>query len=328
VLINNTLANKLNTQNDNISGKTACSLNLLLDCEQDNPSTPEQPWAQVIKDNSTNVGVRMSFTPPNCDQLIFRVNTAPILDERGTCLGTMSSFEDITELEQKNRELEKAVVELTVARKQVMNQNRELQFLAARDPMTKCYNRRALFESLQSDFEQAKLNGTALCCIMADIDHFKKINDTHGHLMGDKIIKLTAEVLKGMVRPCDVVARYGGEEFCIVLPGMNFIQAQAVAERCRKKMACQNYEQIRITASFGVTSMGLGAMEPIDLINQADKALYNAKASGRNCVSAWDRRTKSSAMRDASTNDVTPPAATHLSIAAESNQPKISTHEN
>ncbi len=290
VLMNKTLANKLGGNSQDFIGKHASELNWLMECAP--------PWEQALDETASKVSVPIGLQPSAGADYVFQVNTVPILDEKGRCQGTMSSFEDVTELEEKNHQLEHTILQLDCARQQVETQNKELKFLASSDPLTGCYNRRSLFEFLNNSFTHAKSNGLPLSCVMADIDHFKNVNDTYGHAMGDKIIKLMADTLKHAVRAEDVVARYGGEEFCLILPGADIEKALVIAERCRKQMTLQDCDQVQVTASFGVTTLGLGAKEPMDLISEADQALYISKEGGRNCVSRWDRREKNSPMRD------------------------------
>lgn len=126
---------------------------------------------------------------------------------------------------------------------------------------------------------------------MTDIDHFKSINDTHGHAVGDEAIKFMVETLRSTSRSHDIVGRYGGEEFCLLLPGLNSEEASAVAERIR--VALQRESAIRFssvfsfTASFGVSTLSDGAQSPKELIEKADQALYRAKRCGRNRVIRW-----------------------------------------
>jgi diguanylate cyclase (GGDEF)-like protein len=122
---------------------------------------------------------------------------------------------------------------------------------------------------------------------MADIDFFKKVNDTYGHAAGDEVIKMAANSLREVVRDMDMVARFGGEEFCVILPGAPLEQAQLIAERCREKIAQKETNGIKVTGSFGVTSIRMGAVTANQLIQQADEALYYSKQHGRNQVTCW-----------------------------------------
>lgn len=166
--------------------------------------------------------------------------------------------------------------------------NKELDYLATRDPLTNCYNRRVLLDLLNRDLSELELIGE-YCIIMADIDHFKAVNDTHGHNVGDEVIHGVANILQSGVRQNDIVARFGGEEFCLVLPGAAKEQALRIAESLREKIANSHFNLVTVTCSFGVTSMQFNAKTATGLINQADLALYKSKRNGRNQVTLWDK---------------------------------------
>ncbi len=165
--------------------------------------------------------------------------------------------------------------------------NRELDYLAARDSLTNCYNRRVLFDHMKLDFSNVK-ELEQYCIIMADIDYFKKVNDTHGHSAGDSVISGVANILQSCVRQNDIVARYGGEEFCIVLHQVSNSQTMRIADIMRKKIEKSRFDDIVVTCSFGVSSIEFNAKTPAELIDQADLALYQSKSNGRNQVTLWD----------------------------------------
>lgn len=165
--------------------------------------------------------------------------------------------------------------------------NKELDYLATRDPLTNCYNRRVLFEHMDKDFATPELFNE-YCIIMADIDHFKKVNDTYGHNEGDSVICGVADILRSCVRQSDIVVRYGGEEFCIVLHLAPLSQAMHIAEKMREKIETSHFNTISVTCSFGVSSIQFNAKVPEELINQADLALYRSKSRGRNQVMLWE----------------------------------------
>ncbi|WP_413284308.1 diguanylate cyclase [Vibrio sp. MA40-2] len=164
--------------------------------------------------------------------------------------------------------------------------NLELGYLAARDPLTNCYNRRTLLSHMEMDFARLEEIGE-YSILMADIDHFKKVNDTYGHIAGDKVLCRVVETLQNCVRAEDIVARFGGEEFCIVLQGLDETKAVQIAEQMRNNIEHTSYEGISVTCSFGVTSVRFNANDPNELIAQADSALYKAKSLGRNSVALW-----------------------------------------
>jgi len=166
----------------------------------------------------------------------------------------------------------------------------EAKKLAITDGLTKIYNHRFFQELFDKEFKRADRYNTVFSLIMLDIDHFKNINDTYGHLLGDEILKEMAALIKGCLRSMDVVARYGGEEFAILLPETDLDNAVQTAERIR--MAVKNHEfggalgkRIAVTVSQGVTSYpSPEILTKSDMVAKADAALYEAKESGRDRV--------------------------------------------
>jgi two-component system cell cycle response regulator len=173
-----------------------------------------------------------------------------------------------------------------------MADNRRLEQLALTDPLTKVLNRRALNERLQAEMERVRRYNTTVSLLLIDIDHFKKINDTHGHLVGDEALVEVAALLQRVVRAVDVVARYGGEEFMVVLPETGPTGAAAFAERLRELFESHTFAEsrntaVRLTTSIGVAAFpGFGVESVEDLFAAADQALYRAKSDGRNRVRA------------------------------------------
>jgi two-component system cell cycle response regulator len=168
--------------------------------------------------------------------------------------------------------------------------NHRLEALAQTDPLTQLVNRRALTIRLVTEMERVRRYNAPLAMLLIDLDHFKLINDTYGHLAGDDVLFSVASLLQRAVRTVDLVARYGGEEFVIVLPETGRQGAIAFAERLRDRLASNRFTiagnpEIRVTASIGVATYpapGLDSVE--DLFKAADSALYRAKGSGRNLV--------------------------------------------
>ena len=168
--------------------------------------------------------------------------------------------------------------------------NRRLEELAHTDPLTKTLNRRALSERLAAEMERVRRYSTMMSVLLIDLDHFKQINDTHGHLAGDDVLIEVAALLQRVVRAVDVVARYGGEEFVVVLPETGGAGAEAFAERLRELIEDQAFvasrgRAIRLTTSIGVSSFPDFGVESVEeLLTKADQALYRAKSEGRNRV--------------------------------------------
>ncbi len=164
-----------------------------------------------------------------------------------------------------------------------------LQRIAALDALTGAYNRRFGLTRLKEEFNRAIRSDTALGIIMMDIDHFKSINDTYGHLVGDRVLGQIAESTYRALREGDLMVRYGGEEFLIILPGASCANSTQLAERIRRLIAettVRDGEQcIHFTASLGITAFPEDNVEgELELVKHADDALYAAKNQGRNQV--------------------------------------------
>ncbi|HEX8261800.1 MAG TPA: diguanylate cyclase [Allosphingosinicella sp.] len=164
----------------------------------------------------------------------------------------------------------------------------ELQRIAATDALTGLWNRRHLLERMEAEIGRSRRAGRPLCLAILDVDHFKRVNDTHGHPAGDEVLRVLARRVRDAVRSSDVVGRMGGEEFAILMPETDRAQAQLVCERLRETVAARPVRlpsgaDLAVTLSTGVALMA-GGEAPDRLISRADSALYDAKAEGRNCV--------------------------------------------
>lgn len=200
------------------------------------------------------------------------------------------------ELEESKNTLEVRVVERT---SQLVNLNEQLVAeinerkraeealarAATTDYLTGLFNRRAMVHLLEQELPRTKRNGRSFSLVLADIDHFKTVNDQHGHEAGDKVLVDTAEILRQLVRAQDAIARWGGEELLIFLPETPLAGAMEVAEKVRRRFDGQplmvDGREIRITMSLGVCEFGGGATVN-ECIRKVDVALYQAKAEGRN----------------------------------------------
>lgn len=169
--------------------------------------------------------------------------------------------------------------------------NEENRRLSITDPLTGVFNRRYLMEQLPREIDRAARYGRQLSTIMCDVDHFKKINDTHGHLTGDDVLKRFAATLQQCVRTADWIARYGGEEFVIVLPETSVANAATCAEHIRQSIASTPFAaagvQLSVSASFGVSgwmdTVPKGASLDV-LMARCDSGVYASKAAGRNRI--------------------------------------------
>ena len=168
--------------------------------------------------------------------------------------------------------------------------NRRLEALATTDPLTKLLNRRALLERLSREVDRAKRYESKLTLLLLDIDHFKRINDERGHLVGDGVLRQIGALIEASVRTVDIAARYGGEEFVLILPETSQDGGIIFAERIRESIErypfdASSDEPLHLTASIGVATFPAPRVESNDdLFARADEALYRAKSSGRNQV--------------------------------------------
>lgn len=175
----------------------------------------------------------------------------------------------------------------TMQERTIKGQQAKLRDLAYRDPLTGLPNRRFLDERIRAEVSVVKGRGTEASLIMCDIDHFKKVNDTYGHLAGDDLLRELAALLRENVRADNTLVRLGGEEFVILAPGASLEEGALLAERLRKLVAGHSFivcgNEVRITMSIGVAPL-TGAENVRDYYNRADRALYTAKEQGRNQV--------------------------------------------
>jgi len=187
-------------------------------------------------------------------------------------------------LENKKEEL------LTTLEYKVEERTKELKYLASIDPMTNLYNRRYFTAMSESILDLSKRNKTDTSIILLDIDHFKNVNDTYGHKVGDDVLNKLAKIFQDISRESDIVSRWGGEEFVILLPNTNRDGALAISEKIRAEVEksaiiLKDGRELNLTISIGISQINY--QEDIKLeasINRADKALYKAKAGGRNRV--------------------------------------------
>lgn len=231
------------------------------------PSKPRQSYPVLNLDDMVHwkrEGVNVSADGSSFPvQLI----STPVKDDSEKAIGIVTISEDITE------------------RKRIEEQ---LKQLAATDPLTGCYNRRYFFELGETEVKRTKRYGNALSVLMMDIDHFKKINDEHGHAVGDQTLIALAKTCLSSIRITDIFGRLGGEEFGIIFVEAKLDDAIVMAERIRNELSKMEVQAdkdfFNFSVSIGVTEVKQSDVGLEDILKRADKALYEAKNEGRNCV--------------------------------------------
>ena len=214
----------------------------------------------------------------------------PVVDRDGKLMGIVTQTDilrgSVSAIENYSRRLEKMVDDRTEA---LAQKNRDLETLSITDSLTGISNRRHLYQRLEEELARSRRHGEPLACIMLDLDHFKALNDSHGHEFGDDVLRLVVRVIRGTVRKEDLLARYGGEEF-VVISQCDTAGGETLANRVREAVALCSLPVSGGVATVTV-SAGVAGYDPMrgpdwadELLRRADAALYRAKAVGRNTV--------------------------------------------
>jgi diguanylate cyclase len=195
--------------------------------------------------------------------------------------------------EQMQRETAELLKNLEISRAQVATLRFKLataKAIGLRDSLTSLGNRRAFDRHLAKEIVEARAQGTEMCLVMGDLDHFKKINDNYGHPFGDRVLKHFADLLLKHIRSTDIAARLGGEEFAMILPQTTLQNATRLTDQIRARLEAQQWKNAqsgelfsKITASFGIVRLA-ERDDSETLVKRADTMLYEAKRSGRNCI--------------------------------------------
>lgn len=216
---------------------------------------------------------------------------APVFGPEGQILNYIAVKENITKRKQAEEALQKANQQLESQLSEIKALQGSLHEQAIRDPLTELYNRRFLNEAVEREFHRAARLAQPLSIIILDIDHFKDINDKHGHAVGDAYLIMLANLIRQHTRRTDIVCRYGGEEFLLVLPDTSLDAAAQQAEKlrhlCAEAFHLAEGLEISATISLGVASYPVHGSNQHEIINKADQALYTSKYSGRNRVTVW-----------------------------------------
>jgi diguanylate cyclase (GGDEF)-like protein len=211
---------------------------------------------------------------------------------RQELLARLRAGERVARLEEdvarRTREIHRLNAESAVANQKLEEANKKLTTMATTDELTGIMNRREAMARLKELWAYHERYGPEFACIMVDIDHFKKFNDTHGHAVGDMVLRATAAILRTTIRKTDFVARVGGEEFLVLCPHVGVDGGAVCAEHMRsaveKYVFTHESAQLNVTISLGVAQRDESMGSPDELMRKADTALYEAKAQGRNRV--------------------------------------------
>ncbi len=288
IFVNEAFKKKVALKEEQLLAKNLSDLDWQREDESLSLENKKMPWSILFETGEVPEIGALRLKTQNDEVFIFNVNIAPIKEPNDKIKGAVVTIDDITELEKKNRELAQILERLESSQEEISRQNKELIELATKDPLTNLFNRRSLFEGFDALLLEARNTADVISCVILDIDHFKNVNDTYGHGVGDDVIRIFAKILQDSVRGNDIVGRYGGEEFVLVMPGMYEGEAAQAADRVRIQI-CEKVhdglpEDLWIASSFGVSSTTTGVWESDNLIDLADKALYVAKDTGRNRV--------------------------------------------
>lgn len=251
------------------------------------------PWARAMAERTPIIGLTLDIGQADAARHLV-INCAPIADPGGAARGCLATFNDMTELHRANAQLRDTLEQLSSSNAMIELKNQELHRMATRDALSGCLNRHAFHEQLAPLFERSRKQPFALSCLMIDIDHFKLVNDNHGHATGDRVIQEVAKHIGAAAAQDDLVCRYGGEEFCVVVANRSVEETRALAEEIRQRVerdanaALHTVNpNLKVTVSIGVHTRGAGAATTAELIDRADQALYRSKRGGRNRVSMF-----------------------------------------
>ncbi|MRX10034.1 diguanylate cyclase [Pseudoduganella sp. FT25W] len=265
-------------------GESYCSLAVLGDAATEIPDLRLDPRTSQMRLTISEPYMRMYSSVALTSSDGFAIGTLCVLDTRP---GRLS--DDKRAVLAKLARQVMALIELRANEKTLEATVRELEMLATTDDLTGLHNRRSLLHRLKFETARAKRFRSPLSAVMIDLDHFKKINDEHGHAVGDQVLTSLGKLLRENVRVIDIPGRYGGEELCVILPSTPLEGACKFAETLRAKIEAQVHYAgtlpVHVTASLGVGSFDhMEIADAESLLRQADTALYRAKHGGRNRV--------------------------------------------
>ncbi len=230
-------------------------------------------WQGVVKNRRKDGGI-----------YIVDATIIPILDNYNNVIEYIAIRHDVTELESAKEQLKDLNCAMKLKVTELNDLTCDLEVQASTDPLTQIYNRLKFNKIFQDEFRKAKAENLPLSFIMMDIDHFKSINDTYGHQVGDTVLKEITKVVRKNKKGSDVFARWGGEEFVILAVNTHLEGVKILAEHIREMIEVHMFSDVeRVTSSFGVAVL-TDESATDELIEKADQALYKAKKNGRNRI--------------------------------------------
>jgi diguanylate cyclase (GGDEF)-like protein/PAS domain S-box-containing protein len=246
------------------------------------------PWVEALASGSPVIGAQFDLVTESGETIKYAINASPILNPDGTTQGVLVTLDDITKVEEQNVQLKTMVDRLEETQAMVQEQNKELSYLATRDALTGCLNRRAFTDGFKLMFDESREEGTELSCIMIDLDHFKAVNDNFGHVVGDEVLVEVAKRLDVRVRAGEVAVRFGGDEFAIILPNTSVEGAEVLARDLEQIISLVDLPRTdvfphRVSASAGAADLKRG-FGPKELIRAADIGLYARKKAHKVAV--------------------------------------------
>jgi diguanylate cyclase (GGDEF)-like protein len=250
-------------------------------------------WMEKVKPLLDGIESQTEILAPNDPARHLDLRATPLFDQDRRLNGRLIVFREITGQKEVERKLRIANTRMQSQLLEIGLLQSRLREQAIRDPLTNLFNRRYLEETLDRELARAARESYPVCLIMIDIDHFKQVNDTHGHEAGDLVLKAIANALASQSRRGDFACRFGGEEFIVVMPNLSLEVARARAEDLRQTLNSLRvfHEQTEMTVTF---SMGI-AVHPADgatrdaVLRAADLAMYAAKEAGRNHIRSYDQ---------------------------------------
>lgn len=294
IMLSNPAAEQiLGLSNEQMAGRTSLDprWRAIYEDGSDYPGT-EHPAMRSLATGESYFDQKMGIHKPDGSLTWISINSVPLFDGKSNQpYSVVASFSDITELKNAKDETQRQLdalhmvqIELEMRQRELMEMNSQLRGMADTDVLTGLKNRRCLFERLRAEISLVERNNSPFSFALFDVDFFKAINDTFGHMAGDEVLKRVAQALTSCARVSDFVARYGGEEFAVIMPHTNRAQAEQATERMLSEIRRIHWDGKQVTASAGV-SLFSGLGQTVDtLIEDADTALYAAKGAGRNQV--------------------------------------------